>query len=87
MSVIAIVARSSLPLLPQAARLQQFSDRWFRRVGVAKYSRLRQEFQEKEDKMREVHACRSTSAAACTARDGCACPCAFSSDVCRRWTR
>ncbi len=25
-----------------------------RRVGVAKYSRLRQEFQEKEDKMREV---------------------------------
>jgi hypothetical protein len=25
-------------------------------VGVAKYSRLRQEFQEKEDKMREVGA-------------------------------
>ena len=43
-----------LPTAPFPRCNQRCRHRLCRRVGVAKYSRLRQEFQEKEDKMREV---------------------------------
>ena len=72
---------------------RQLCDCCCRRVGVAKYSRLRQEFQEKEDKMREVRACRNTSAARARGRWlqsawwRCCAVRALSNVVCRRWTR